>query len=67
MDNVENLTLTGQGNINGTGNELDNVITGNHRDNILTVTARLAVEFSGRQASAVSLAVPDATTGCART
>jgi Ca2+-binding RTX toxin-like protein len=34
--NVENLTLTGNSNINGTGNALDNVITGNISANILT-------------------------------
>ena len=34
-DNVENLTLTGSGDISGTGNSLDNVITGNSGDNIL--------------------------------
>ena len=34
-DNVENLTLTGTANINGTGNELNNVITGNSGANIL--------------------------------
>ena len=28
-DNVENLTLTGNNDINGTGNDLDNIITGN--------------------------------------
>ncbi|OQX11774.1 MAG: hypothetical protein BWK76_18660, partial [Desulfobulbaceae bacterium A2] len=33
---VENLTLTGTAAINGTGNELDNVITGNSAANILT-------------------------------
>ena len=33
--NVENLTLTGTGNINGTGNTLDNVIIGNSGNNIL--------------------------------
>jgi Ca2+-binding RTX toxin-like protein len=33
--NVENLTLTGNSNINGTGNELANIITGNAADNIL--------------------------------
>lgn len=34
-NNVENLTLTGAGNINGTGNTLNNIITGNDGDNIL--------------------------------
>ncbi len=33
--NVENLTLTGTGNINGTGNDLDNVITGNTGNNVI--------------------------------
>lgn len=31
----ENLTLTGIGNIDGTGNELNNLITGNNGDNVL--------------------------------
>ena len=35
IDNVENLTLTGSSNIDGTGNDLNNVITGNSGDNIL--------------------------------
>jgi trimeric autotransporter adhesin len=34
--NVENLTLTGTTAINGTGNELDNVLTGNTGVNVLT-------------------------------
>ncbi|MFK4525265.1 Ca2+-binding RTX toxin-like protein [Bradyrhizobium japonicum] len=34
--NVENLTLTGTSNINGTGNVLDNVVIGNGGNNILT-------------------------------
>lgn len=33
--NVENLTLTGTGNSNGTGNALDNVLIGNNGDNVL--------------------------------
>ena len=34
-DNVENLSLTGSSGINGTGNELNNVITGNSGSNVL--------------------------------
>ncbi len=34
--NIENLTLTGSGDINGTGNALDNTITGNSGVNVLT-------------------------------
>lgn len=34
--NVENLLLTGSSAVNGTGNELDNVLTGNSGVNILT-------------------------------
>jgi len=34
-DNVENLTLTGSSNINGTGNSLHNTITGNSGNNTL--------------------------------
>jgi Ca2+-binding RTX toxin-like protein len=33
--NVENLTLTGSGNINGTGNNLVNILTGNSGNNTL--------------------------------
>ena len=33
--NVENLTLTGSGTVNGTGNGLDNVIVGNSGTNVL--------------------------------
>uniref|UniRef100_A4XQ73 Hemolysin-type calcium-binding region n=1 Tax=Ectopseudomonas mendocina (strain ymp) TaxID=399739 RepID=A4XQ73_ECTM1 len=34
-DNVENLILTGSGDIDGSGNELNNAITGNEKDNRL--------------------------------
>ena len=34
--NVENLTLTGSGDINATGNSLDNTLTGNSGDNTLS-------------------------------
>ena len=34
--NVENLTLTGIGNINATGNTLDNMLTGNAGNNVLS-------------------------------
>jgi Ca2+-binding RTX toxin-like protein len=37
--NVENLTLTGSGRVNGTGNELDNVLTGNGSNNTLDGSA----------------------------
>lgn len=33
---VENLTLTGHSNLNGTGNELNNIITGNRANNTLS-------------------------------
>ncbi|MCC7483943.1 MAG: M10 family metallopeptidase C-terminal domain-containing protein, partial [Burkholderiales bacterium] len=36
--NVENLTLTGVANVNGTGNAFDNVITGNAGNNVLDGT-----------------------------
>lgn len=34
--NLENLVLTGKGNINGTGNELANIIDGNSGNNVLS-------------------------------
>ena len=38
-DFVENLTLGGDQEIDGTGNELDNVVIGNRADNVLTTSA----------------------------
>ncbi|MFM6269093.1 MAG: calcium-binding protein, partial [Dolichospermum sp.] len=38
-NHVENLTLTGSGNINGTGNSLNNTLTGNSGNNTLTGNA----------------------------
>ncbi|WP_013321018.1 putative Ig domain-containing protein [Gloeothece verrucosa] len=35
-DNLETLTLTGTGNIDGTGNRLNNILTGNSGNNLLT-------------------------------
>jgi hypothetical protein len=35
-DNVENLVLTGKGDIDGTGNDLANTLTGNKGNNVLT-------------------------------
>jgi Ca2+-binding RTX toxin-like protein len=36
LGQVENLVLTGNGNVDGTGNDQDNAITGNNGDNVLT-------------------------------
>lgn len=47
-ENLENLTLTGYGNIDGTGNELDNVITGNSGNNTLDGGAGADVMAGGR-------------------
>jgi Domain of unknown function (DUF4347)/Calx-beta domain/RTX calcium-binding nonapeptide repeat (4 copies) len=44
---VENLVLTGTGNINGTGNTLDNTITGNAGNNQLMGGAGLDVLYGG--------------------
>ena len=60
--NVENLTLTGSANLNGTGNTLNNVITANSGDNVLdggtgTDTVSYAAALAG---VTVSLAVTTA-------
>eukprot|EP01036_Dinobryon_divergens_P061959 gene61959-biopygen35100 len=36
LTKIENLTLTGSGDFNGTGNTLDNLVNGNSGDNVLT-------------------------------
>ncbi|TKB59339.1 MAG: calcium-binding protein, partial [Nitrospira sp.] len=45
--NVENLTLTGIGAINGAGNALDNILTGNSGNNVLTGGAGADVLIGG--------------------
>ncbi len=46
-DYVENLTLTGTGNVNGTGNSLDNVLTGNAGNNTLSSEAGNDILYGG--------------------
>ena len=46
-NNFENLTLTGTGNINGTGNAANNLITGNDGSNILTGAAGIDTLVGG--------------------
>jgi Ca2+-binding RTX toxin-like protein len=45
--NVENLTLSGSATINGTGNDLNNVISGNCADNVLSGGAGNDVLYGG--------------------
>ncbi len=47
MNNVENLVLTGDSAINGTGNELDNYIVGNEQNNILSGNAGNDILYGG--------------------
>lgn len=47
MNNVENLVLTGDSSINGTGNDLDNYIVGNEQDNILSGNAGNDILYGG--------------------
>jgi Ca2+-binding RTX toxin-like protein len=47
-DNVENLTLTGSGNIDGTGNSTNNTITGNDGANILNGNGGADTLIGGR-------------------
>lgn len=46
-DNVENLILTGENDINGTGNSLDNYIKGNSKNNILNGGAGNDILYGG--------------------
>ncbi|CAK0743880.1 serralysin [Gammaproteobacteria bacterium] len=52
--NLENLTLTGFANLNGTGNELGNVLNGNYGDNTLDGGAG-ADQMSGRAGNDIYL------------
>lgn len=45
--NIENLTFTGSGNIDGTGNLLDNILTGNSGSNILDGGAGVDMLYGG--------------------
>ncbi|WP_311775972.1 calcium-binding protein [Pseudomonas baetica] len=57
--NVENLTLLGSGNINGTGNELDNIITGNSGNNRLSGLAGADTIFGGAGNDTILASVND--------
>ncbi len=61
--NVENLTLTGTAAINGTGNELSNMLTGNSAANILTGGAGDDTYVFGRGSGQDTVNSYDTTTG----
>lgn len=63
--NVENLVLTGTANLNGTGNSLDNVITGNAGNNVLNggtgIDTASYANATGPVTISLSVASPQAT------
>jgi len=60
-DNVQNLTLSGTDNLNGTGNELDNVLIGNAGNNVLIGAAGNDVLDGGASADTLMGGVGDDT------
>nr|WP_319385643.1 M10 family metallopeptidase C-terminal domain-containing protein [uncultured Roseibium sp.] len=56
---VENLTLTGSGNIDGTGNELDNILIGNSGSNVLSGEAGADTLTGGGSADTFAFADGD--------
>lgn len=61
--NVENLTLTGGGNLSGTGNTLGNQMRGNAGDNTLTGMSGNDTYFFGRSGGSDTIVDSDATAG----
>jgi Ca2+-binding RTX toxin-like protein len=59
--NVENLQLQGSANINGTGNELDNIIRGNDGNNVITGGAGHDSLYGGAGADTFVLDAPNGT------
>ncbi|WP_422040368.1 M10 family metallopeptidase C-terminal domain-containing protein [Roseibium sp.] len=56
---VENLTLTGSGNIDGTGNDLDNIVIGNSGSNVLSGEAGADTLTGGGSADTFAFAAGD--------
>ncbi len=62
---VENLTLTGSGNIDGTGNDLDNILIGNSGSNVLSGKAGADTLTGGGSADTFAFADGDSGTAIA--